>query len=70
MNLIDDLKNRLENAVADCNLRLLENNKLQQRIDKAIELVENVYNSLENVDRPIMFYENILEILKGDLNVD
>ena len=34
-------------------------------IDKAIELIENVYNSLENVERPIIFYEKILEILKG-----
>lgn len=38
--------------------------QLKDRIEKAIEFIENVYNSLENVDRPIMFYEEILEILK------
>lgn len=51
----------------ECLFEILED--LQQRIDKAIELIINIYSSLENVDRPIIFYEKILEILKGDSNV-
>ena len=38
----DDLKNRLENAVADCNLRLQENERLNNCIDDQ----ERVINSL------------------------
>jgi hypothetical protein len=38
------------------------------RIDKAIEYIENIYSSLENVDRPIKMYEDLLNILQGEDN--
>lgn len=41
-----------------------ENRLLKEKINNAIELIENIYNSLENVDRPIIFYEEILKVLK------
>lgn len=34
-------------------------------VEEATKFIEDVYNSLENVDRPILFYENILDILNG-----
>lgn len=36
----DDLKNRLENAVADCNLRLQENEDYKSRVEKAVEYIK------------------------------
>lgn len=38
--------------------------KQKEVIDKAKALVNNVYNSLENADKPIKFYEELLDILK------
>jgi nitrate/nitrite-specific signal transduction histidine kinase len=35
----DDLKNRLENAVADCYLRLQENEDYKSRVEKAVEYI-------------------------------
>lgn len=37
----------------------------KSRNEKAIELINNVYNSLENVDKPIKFYEDLLNTLQG-----
>lgn len=39
-------------------------NKLLEVLDSAKALVNNVYNSLENADKPIKFYEELLDILK------
>ena len=38
--------------------------KYKEVIDSAKALVNNVYNSLENPDKPIKFYEELLDILK------
>ena len=43
-----------------------ENQKYKEVIDRARVLVNNVYNSLENADKPIKFYEEILDILNID----
>ena len=43
---------------------LKQNQKYKEVIDKAKALVNNVYNSLENADKPIKFYEELLDILK------
>lgn len=40
-----------------------ENQQYREVIDRARVLVNNVYNSLENSDRPIKFYEELLNIL-------
>ena len=42
---------------------LKQNQKYKVVIDRARVLVNNVYNSLENADKPIKFYEEILDIL-------
>lgn len=42
---------------------LKQNQKYKEVIDRAKALVNNVYNSLENADRPIKFYEELLNIL-------
>lgn len=56
-------------GMAESNTRLsTENSDLKDRIEKATKFIESVYDSLENVDRPIFFYENILKILKGEVN--
>lgn len=52
----------------ESNKLIKERQQLKDRNEKTIELIENVYNSLENVDRPIMFYEEILKMLKGEEN--
>lgn len=41
-----------------------ESQKYKEVIDSAKALVNNVYNSLENADKPIKFYEELLDILK------
>ena len=41
-----------------------KNTKYKEVIDSAKALVNNVYNSLENADKPIKFYEELLDILK------
>lgn len=43
---------------------LKQNQKYKEVIDSAKALVNNVYNSLENADKPIKFYEELLDILK------
>lgn len=40
-----------------------QNQKYKEVIDSAKALVNNVYNSLENADKPIKFYEELLDIL-------
>lgn len=40
-----------------------QNQKYKEVIDGARSLVNNVYNSLENADKPIKFYEELLDIL-------
>lgn len=40
-----------------------KNTKYKEVIDSAKALVNNVYNSLENADKPIKFYEELLNIL-------
>lgn len=40
-----------------------ENQQYREVIDRARVLVNNVYNSLENPDKPIKFYEELLNIL-------
>lgn len=40
-----------------------ENQQYREVIDRARVLVNNVYNSLENADKPIKFYEELLDIL-------
>lgn len=40
-----------------------KNQKYKEVIDSAKALVNNVYNSLENADKPIKFYEELLDIL-------
>lgn len=40
-----------------------QNKKYKEVIDEAKALVNNVYNSLENADKPIKFYEELLDIL-------
>lgn len=40
-----------------------KNTKYKEVIDSAKALVNNVYNSLENADKPIKFYEELLDIL-------
>lgn len=42
---------------------LKQNQKYKVVIDRARVLVNNVYNSLENADKPIKFYEELLDIL-------
>ena len=42
---------------------LKQNQKYKEVIDSAKALVNNVYNSLENADKPIKFYEELLDIL-------
>lgn len=42
---------------------LKQNQKYKTAIDRAKALVNNVYNSLENADKPIKFYEELLDIL-------
>lgn len=64
----DNLKNRLENAVSECFLRLQEFNDLQQRIDKAIEYTKRLR---EKYFRECVWGSNndlgeLLEILKGE----
>lgn len=65
----DDLKGRLENAVADCNLRLQEFKDYKSRIDKAVEYIKQQTTDEEtgkdlgysdNID-----YEYLLNILNG-----
>ena len=43
---------------------LKQNQRYKEVIDSAKALVNNVYNSLENADKPIKFYEELLDILK------
>jgi len=44
----DDLQNRLENAVADCNLRLQENERLKKEVAK-LHIIQEEYGShIEN----------------------
>ena len=43
---------------------LKQNQKYKEVIDSAKALVNDVYNSLENADKPIKFYEELLDILK------
>lgn len=40
-----------------------QNQQYREVIDRARVLVNNVYNSLENPDKPIKFYEELLNIL-------
>lgn len=40
-----------------------QNQQYREVIDRARVLVNNVYNSLENPDKPIKFYEELLDIL-------
>lgn len=42
---------------------LKQNQKYKVVIDRVRVLVNNVYNSLENADKPIKFYEELLDIL-------
>lgn len=42
---------------------LKQNQKHKEVINRAKALVNNVYNSLENADKPIKFYEELLDIL-------
>lgn len=42
--------------------------ELVQRIKKTKKLIKDVYNSLENVEKPILFYEAILKTLDGENN--
>ena len=71
----DDLKNRLENAVADCNLRLHENkqlnniiNELEEDIEKKIYDIKNNYSQVNgnyfNMNYVIDTYEDVLDKLK------
>ena len=69
------------NKLVDANAKLIDKIKEQEKqierlkaneeffckcITKAIEYINRVYDSLINADRPIMFYEELLEILKGE----
>jgi hypothetical protein len=45
-----------------------QKNDYKARIDKAIEYIDNIYSSLENVDRPIKMYDDLLNILQGEDN--
>ena len=55
-NLCEELMVRGINAMQ-------KNQKYKEVIDRARVLVNNVYNSLENPDKPIKFYEELLNIL-------
>jgi hypothetical protein len=45
-----------------------QKNDYKARIDKAIEYIDDIYSSLENVDRPIKMYDDLLNILQGEDN--
>ena len=59
----EDLKGRLENAVADCNLRLQEFKDYKSRIEKAVEYIEEARKQ-DFMWSPI-FMKELLDILNG-----
>ena len=64
---LNDLPRKLNieiRAIIFSNICLQEQNQqYKEVIDRARVLVNNVYNSLENPDKPIKFYEELLNIL-------
>lgn len=44
----DNLRYRLENAIADCQLRLKELKKQEEVIDKAIEFIKELYDNTDD----------------------
>lgn len=61
-NILGDKK--IQFNVLKSNPELRAEQKYREVIDRARVLVNNVYNSLENPDKPIKFYEELLDILK------